>query len=494
MNMKILMNVLLASTVWFASCSEKDIPGKEIEKEEEGIEKGEDSPLAFAQDTLYVPAEGGTFTVKVQGDIPFTFTDPNKVEPPITSVTLPIFNIQKVTYASSSQDNEVALSIEPATGYVMEPAVVSIYSVDGKSSASLVIIQEKDETQSFLDRAGKEIISLICSKQAKATYYMHVMEALYTHTEHTEAGNNPFETHTVDPWNSFLIRTWEEAYSGFSYLRMINQRSKEKEEFKFLTPHFSFLTASTYYQLAVLWENIPSAEKLKEGEIATSVPAMKSREVFTYFEEELADHIEDFESKKNAFDKEEDYVIYSKDFPRMVLAKMYLYQKQYAKAQALLKDIVRDGHYRLAASRNEAMQKNSSEMIWGYTSPLLFDPSSIYEAPLRLDDFLPFATYTEVLLSLAECEYHAGNMSKALSYLKEVTQKRGLTVDLSNPLTALKEVWASELKGTGTYFAFLKRNDLAQSELGLEPYQLIFPIPQREVDLNGEISQNPGYK
>lgn len=493
MNMKILMNVLLASTVWFASCSEKDIPGKENEKEEEEIEHEKDLPLAFAQDTLYVPVEGGTFTVKVQGDLPFTFTNPNEVGPPITAETMPFFNIQKVTYTSSSQDNQVTVTIDPAEGYVMEPAVVSIYSPDGESSASLVIVQERDKTQPYLDHYGKAMISIICTRQAKATYYMHVMEALYTRTEHTEAGDNPFETHTVDPRNVFLTETWNESYKGINSLRMLNGKSKEWEELKFLTPYFSVLKASTYYQLAVLWENIPFLEKLTEEVITTPLPAINSRELFTYFEEELADHIESFENKKNVFDKEEDYVSYSKDFPRMVLAKMYLYKREYAKAQTLLKDIVRDGHYRLAASRSEAMQRNSSEMIWGYTNPLLFDPSSIYEAPLRLDDFLPFATYTEVLLSLAECEYHAGNAPQALSYIKEITQKRGLTVDLSNPLTALKEVWASELKGTGTYFAFLKRNDLAQAELSLEPYQLIFPIPDHEVILNPGINQNPGY-
>lgn len=492
--MKILLYVLLASTVWLVSCSDKEdpTPSKGTAGNESG--DGEEGKLAFEQDTLYVPTEGGTFTVKVQGATSFTFTNPNEPVPPLTPETFPIFNIGEVSYTASSQDNQVTLTIEPATGYVMEPTEVSIYSMDGKDSASLVIVQERDETQSFFGLQGKTFITMICSQQAQATYYMHTMEALYTRTAHTEAGDNPFETHTITPWNSFLSKPWDAAYVGLSYLRMINRRAKEWDGLKFLSPHFTFLTASTYYQLAVLWENVPFTENLPEEGITTFIPAMKSRELFTYFEKELSAHIDDFENKKNAFDKEEDYVNYSKDFPRMVLAKMYLYQKEYDKAEALLKAIVADGHYRLAASRSEAMQRNSSEMIWGYTNPLLYDPSSIYEAPLRLDDFLPFATYTEVILSLAECEYHAGNSSQALSYLKEVTDKRGLSVNLSNMLVALKEVWASELKGTGTYFAFLKRNDLAQRELDLETYRLIFPIPQHEVNFNDGINQNPGYE
>lgn len=43
------------------------------------------------------------------------------------------------------------------------------------------------------------------------------------------------------------------------------------------------------------------------------------------------------------------------------------------------------------------------------------------------------------------------------------------------------------------YFAFLKRNGLAMKELGLEKYQLLLPIPQDELMVNPNLTQNPGY-
>ena len=43
------------------------------------------------------------------------------------------------------------------------------------------------------------------------------------------------------------------------------------------------------------------------------------------------------------------------------------------------------------------------------------------------------------------------------------------------------------------YFAFLKRNGLAMKELGLEKYQLLLPIPENAIDMNPNLTQNPGY-
>ena len=56
----------------------------------------------------------------------------------------------------------------------------------------------------------------------------------------------------------------------------------------------------------------------------------------------------------------------------------------------------------------------------------------------------------------------------------------------------IKEVRERILLYSGTYFAFLKRTDLAKEVCDIEDYQLLFPIPSSEVDLNPNIKQNPG--
>ena len=56
----------------------------------------------------------------------------------------------------------------------------------------------------------------------------------------------------------------------------------------------------------------------------------------------------------------------------------------------------------------------------------------------------------------------------------------------------LKATWKELLKGEFAYFAFLKRNDLCEKELGIEAWQKLLPFPESEVGLGGA-EQNPGY-
>lgn len=47
----------------------------------------------------------------------------------------------------------------------------------------------------------------------------------------------------------------------------------------------------------------------------------------------------------------------------------------------------------------------------------------------------------------------------------------------------LKATWKELLKGEFAYFAFLKRNDLCEKELGIEAWQKLLPFPESEVGL-----------
>ena len=60
-------------------------------------------------------------------------------------------------------------------------------------------------------------------------------------------------------------------------------------------------------------------------------------------------------------------------------------------------------------------------------------------------------------------------------------------------MSAMLSLWENELKGTGTYFAFLKRNNLAEEVLNIPAYKQLLPIPWHELNTNPRIKQNPGY-
>lgn len=454
---------------------------------------GSEMQLAFEKDTLFVPAAGGTFRAKVNTNIPFAFTYKGMIPGPIVSpdFNLRPFNISDIEYTEAVEAQNIVLTISPARTYHINPTPVTIYSLDGTRKAILTIVQEGDKTKPALADDGIIVMDGILSSTASTLYHFRIMEALYTNTHASVSGAGDFETHQLTSENTEIYTAWSTVYKTLRQIRVLsNAASRTTNEF---TAYFTSLTAMLYYEMAVIWENVPYAERTTDGFIApSSVVQMNSQALFDLFENQLASQIDRCEDKKNTFDSSEDYFRCSKDYPRMLLAKMYLYQKEYTKAKPLLEAIVSGGHYQIAPSREQALQKNSPEMIWGYTSPLVTDPSSVTYQPVQLDDFLPFATYTEVLLSLAECEFRLGNAPAATNYLQKVTSKRGLTAT-GEFLTSLKTVWKSELKGTGTYFAFLKRNDLAKQELNIEGFRLLFPIPLQELAMEPNLMQNPGY-
>lgn len=96
---------------------------------------------------------------------------------------------------------------------------------------------------------------------------------------------------------------------------------------------------------------------------------------------------------------------------------MYLHQKSYDQAYAHLKRIIDSGVYALELSSSASLTRNSRELIWGLLTSA--QPES-YENVLKENDYVPFVTYTEVLLSASECAYRLGNQGEAMDYLNRV--------------------------------------------------------------------------
>ncbi|MGB3776530.1 MAG: RagB/SusD family nutrient uptake outer membrane protein [Leeuwenhoekiella sp.] len=118
--------------------------------------------------------------------------------------------------------------------------------------------------------------------------------------------------------------------------------------------------------------------------------------------------------------------------------------------------------------------------------------------------------YADVLLMYAEALNGMGMTAEAYQYVDRVRQRAGLAA-LSNTmpglgqdalLEQLKHERITELAGEGWRFADLQRwGDLSQDLSGRDPeftnFQQgkheLYPIPQRDIDLNPNLSQNPGY-
>lgn len=448
--------------------------------------------MKFEKEELVVPAEGGVFRIKIESNAPYFFTNPveNVPDDAISSGVSTIFNVGTISYTRQVENEVLILTVQPASRLLLENEILKLYSADGKLHSQLTIKQAGDNSkiETVFTENGKSALASLFDAMSDAKNYSHTIEAIYSKTYQTSDRRlEEFMNPPVDVYNNVLYTAWAQYYRALRAVFVIKSRLPESS---LLLSCVTGLEAMLYYDMAVLWEKPFYSENF---DLPLKGKQMTSTELLAKFESGLKSGIDNLTDKKNSLAGVEDNFFLSKDAAGLVLAKMYMYQKEYAKAAPLLDAIVRGNRYAIENSRAAALSENSREMIYG----LQFNDNSGVDFFHQLiesgDSYLPVGTYAEVLLSAAECAYHLGNTSQAETYLNKVIAARGLSAASGDFMSSLEKVWESQFKGTFSYFAFLKRNGLAVAKLSLEEYQLILPIPQNDMSMNPSMNQNPGY-
>ncbi|RKD90709.1 RagB/SusD family nutrient uptake outer membrane protein [Mangrovibacterium diazotrophicum] len=142
------------------------------------------------------------------------------------------------------------------------------------------------------------------------------------------------------------------------------------------------------------------------------------------------------------------------------------------------------------------------------------------------DDDWPVYRYAEVLLMIAEAKNEQGDVSGALTYLNMVHahSRTGLSALSISDQTAMREAimterrvelafenkrwpdlvrWGNAAEVMSAQFAKIKANptdyyypagvELASTAYNFQDFRLLFPIPEREINIYPNIEQNPGY-
>jgi len=252
------------------------------------------------------------------------------------------------------------------------------------------------------------------------------------------------------------------------------------------------LNALSYYDLVTFFGGVPYATNTDYA--MDPLPRTSPNEIFNTLIEQLKTSMLNMEDKVTGFviSPEKMYSL-SKDVARILLANIYMYQGRYMEAKPLLEEIVNSNRYTLVSAVDN-LDPQCSEVIWsqGVDTPTRARANDM--TVIYYNDYLCiYQTYSDVLLSLAECETKLNNDTKAKEYLSQVASTKGIETTSSETLAAISEVRHRIQIDFGGYFSFLKRTGLAQSTLGIEEYQLLFPIPRDEINMNPYLTQNPGY-
>jgi len=438
-------------------------------------------PVTADVESIHAPKEGGTYTVHINSNIPLTTVGGNPDAIAIVDFFDHFLNRGPVSMTSNYDEGILTIIVNPTMNYTVNSRKVKLYDLEGTEAFSLTVSQDGDPDAMFISEDGNNYIASL----AEATYNSHAAyrkaDAEYTGLINLEGFKAPLQ-----PYDYRVREIWYTLYQSINRNYPLMQHC-DAQGMGVFRPMCSVLNALSYYQLVTFFGGVPYVTDNIDYAIRIAPD-----EIFNNLIEQLKASMGDMDEKVTGYvDSHEKMYSLSKDIARVVLADIYMYQGRYMEAKPLLEEIVNSNRYSLV-NATDNLDPTCSEIIW----------SQAINSPTRANDNVVisynnylciYQTYGDVLLSLAECENKLNNDTKAKEYLSQVATTKGIETTSTDIIAAISELRHRIQIDFGGYFAFLKRTGLAQSTLGLEEYQLLFPIPQDEVSRNPYMTQNPGY-
>lgn len=464
--------------------------------------------VSFEKDTLWVPTSGGIYNVKIVADVPVSFekweVNPEdeipeyaEVNPDILSDIFVYSEEGEVALKNKNIKNDQILELEiAATSYSkILPTKLTVYGKYRNRPGRLIIMQEPDKSKFPIIEVtakGEKTINDVLNLMQRAIGYMRTMEGYYSQCwEANDLNWSSYYNHTLTANSYHLEKSYQYCYEAINALKLIEQEGSENDQ-RIIMP-LRNLQAMIYYEMSIIWGNIPYLERIYGWGIGNYPKQLNEKELFTQLTKDLISCTEYLSTEKIKSHTNTSTMIFpSSDVPKALLGRIYLQSEDYQKAKNFFEKIVQSGKYTLTSSR--PLFSNSDELI--YSHKVNTNNPDIFTQTIEKNEVLQGISYTEILLSLSECEYRLGMSMQAILHLQNVVSAKGLPwqVTKDNYMQTLKETWQNQLKGSGTYYAFLKRNNLTESVLNIkQSFRLLLPLPFMEIVLAPYMTQNPGY-
>ena len=454
--------------------------------------------VALSESELNVPAEGGEYTITVKSDKTYylnppsfdTDDDSGLQELPQGNITEEYFGglyepgasipTPSIKYNKAIVDNVITVKIEPAQFKKDLSTTFTVYNARGKAAATVTIKQSGDKNYFVkhdpvrLGDQGKSAVLGIMRVMRDAMSDQLRLQNNYSYQENFK-DPIPFQ-----PYDYEIGNIWTHYYKAIN--QWLTMKDVDANQLNCYQSLIDTHLALAYYQLSSRWGGVPLIMQ-RPNDAHISLPRTDEVEVLSRIENMLFDAMEDLdEHRYDAFQDANSMFFVSKDVARTLLAFVYCNQKEFNKALPLLEEVIRRGNYHLEYTKATEYQ-NNAECIWGY-----------YIQTRSGEACHPCLDYKDVVLTAAECLYHTGNTPKAKEYIKQVCEHKNITVDQSDVLKAIASLHYQI--NSPSYLNFIRRNELGESFMGLSHdnlYQLLWPIPSSEMNMNPQMTQNTGY-
>ena len=435
--------------------------------------------------SISAPMDGGTYTAHVICNVPLYSSPLNSGAVDVSYNPWGGFFNANLIYHSEYSNGVWTIKIDPTNYKYTNPVTVKLYDAVGNVVASVAVSQEGNPNGTFLSYEGKSYIKELCRQISQSQSKYRVADAKYTGVYYNDDFKAP-----LNPNNYNLSELFRNPYEVINTNGQLLRRANESGV-DVMNPMCYVTNALMYYELITLFGDVPYITNEQD---TYRIPRTSANEIFSILIANLTSVMDRLSDVKAGYiDNEDEIAIPPRDLARIVLADIYMYQGKYAEAKTLLNEIVSSQRYSLV-SKHYNLESDCSEIVWSLPPYVQTRARADENLDIVIDNNqCIIKTYADVLLSLAECESKLGNDAKANEYLNQVKTAKSIETTSSDVIPAISEVRSKIQIDFGGYFAFLKRTGLAMSTLGLEEYQLLFPIPQSELYSNSSMTQNPGY-
>lgn len=141
--------------------------------------------MKFKTDTLRVSQDGGEYAVDILANLSYDFTYPGMEEEEVPKSGVEVdklfqFKSEEMDYTVTLDkvQGQLKLTVQPAKGYWIRDERITLYSLDGEVSATLLITQDGDMNKFEVPEGVEEAVSGILGSIREACDYMYTIELI----------------------------------------------------------------------------------------------------------------------------------------------------------------------------------------------------------------------------------------------------------------------------------------------------------------------------
>lgn len=324
----------------------------------------------------------------------------------------------------------------------------------------------------------------------------YLFDALYTNTiANPNFGYdiNDMYNHRLTSANGYIHSFWNKAYESNCRHNTIikgitNIKKPEFDKYKYMA---LTLRAQQYLSMTQLWGDVPLVTEDMGNEEIIIKPRTPQAEVLKQIINDLTIAEQNLPETGNEY-------IGSKYYASALLARTYLFMKDYNKALQYAQKVIGSNKYSLSANYNDIFTKNNTEAIYTIPFTTTYSNNDFLTELIKKGDYLPLARLAEVILTASEANLQLGNSQQSIDLLNQVRTRNNHPAiapgaSKEQVQQALLQEWDKDMTKEGHWFFTLKRFGNAEQVLNIQSYMNLLPIPRREMDFNSAITQNPGY-